>query len=202
MSDYDNQYYFIRKPKKEAKFPFLVPDTNTESRRYRFERQPLESPPLVFGNGNNDVNRRTGIVSVTPDILFAGADLVVRSSVRDQLLAYDIPNLSMHPAVYIDDNDVRHDDYFYLTFTEDFDCWDRTTSEYDDEDPIDSDDEELVEVYSYRLNGTLLDSTPLAQRRLFKMGDDLNGYPCCHEELRPVFDRVHSGAWLVRLSDQ
>ncbi len=203
MTDYDSEYFFIRKPRREPKYPFLVPDKNTEGRRYRYEKQVPGSAPLVFTNGNKDDNKNAGVTSVTPDILFAGADMVVRGEIREKLLPLEIPNLSIHPAIYIDDKDQWHEDYWYLTFTEDFDCWDRDISEYDKEDSVDFDDgDELIQVYSYRLNGKLMDATPLKERTLFKMGGDLNGYPCCHKSVRALFSGVNAGTMLVCLSDQ
>lgn len=202
MSHYDSEYFFIKKPKRQTKYPFLVPDKNTEGRRYSSERQLPGSPPLVFTNGNKEVNQQSGIVSVTPDVLFAGNDIVVRTAIREKLLALDLSNLSMHPTIYIDDNDNWHEDYFYLTFTAEFDCWDRDTSEYDDDDSIEVGGEELVEVYSYRLDGDVLDARPLNERLLFKMGGDLAGYPCCHSSIRFLFSGTDAGTTLVCLSDQ
>lgn len=202
MSDYDSEYYFIRKPKKDPKLPFLVPDKNTEGRRYGFAPQQPGSAPLVFTNGYKEENERDGITGITPNILFAGADLVVRTSIRDKLISEDIPHLSIHPAIYIDDKDHWHEDFWYLTFTEDFDCWDRKTSEYDDEDGDDLDDDDPVQVYSYRMNAELLDNIPLANRRLFKMGGELNGYVCCHKTLRSLFSGTDAGTMVVCLKDQ
>jgi len=201
MTDYDSEYFFITMP-DDPKLPFLVPDKNTEGRRFRFEAQPPGSAPLVFNNGYKDENKRAGIVTATPDVLFSGASLLVRTAIRDKLMVLDIPNLSMHPSIYIDDKDRWNEDYWFLTFTAEFDCWDREKSDADDE-PMKVGSSELVQVYSYRLNTDLLNKTPLPERLLFKMGGDLDGNICCHKSLRGMFSAGGaSGARLQCFSDQ
>ena len=67
---------------------------------------------------------------VPPKILFDGSNLVVNDFIRENLLNYDMPNIFMHPAVYIHDDDKWYENYWYITFTEQFDCWDRKKSTY------------------------------------------------------------------------
>ncbi|NVM79945.1 hypothetical protein FHW83_005787 [Duganella sp. SG902] len=198
----DNEYYFIRKP-DDDRLPFLVPDENTEDRCFRFEPQPQGSPPLVFHNGWRDLQRKNKIVGVTPDILFAGADLVVRDAIRERLLEHRIPSMHMHPVVYIDNAGQWHEDFWYLTFADRFDCWDRTTSEFDEESPpIRLGGFQLQEVYTYCLDEELMRQTPLDNRRLFKMGGDLNAFVVCHSSLSHIFrGNGTSGASLMAIAD-
>lgn len=201
MTDYDSEYFFILKPDND-RLPSLVPDTNTEDRQFRFQAQPMGSAPLIFVNGWKEHDKQKRVAGLTPDILFPGADLIVRTPIREKLLAYDIPNLSIHPAVYIDDEDKWHEDFWYLTFTEMFDCWDRETSDYDqDEPPIRLGGYELHQVYSYNLNKELLDRTPLQDRLLFKMGGTLDGYVVCHKSLCSIFRAGAGGAELQSVAD-
>jgi len=201
MSNYAEEYYFVRLPREQDKLPFLVPDKNTEDRNFRFMPQPMGSPPLVFSNAAAEENRRTGNYVPTPEILFAGADLLVRSNLRDRLLQEDIDHLHMHPAVYIDDKGNWHEDYWYLTFSEQFDCWDRAASDYEqDDDPVRLAGKEFVQVYEYSLDRERIDAAPLGQRKLFKMDGDLNGFVVSHQSLLPLFQSA-SGAWCQRVSD-
>ena len=199
MSKYNEQYYFIRRLKDNDAIPFLTPDENTAGRHYDYKAQPVGSAPLVFHNGFKERSLKKGIVGLVPDILFAGSDMVVKSAIRQKLLLVDIPRLHMHSAIYIDDKDNWHEDYWYLTFTDPFDCWDRETSEYDDEDDGDDDDDPSYEVYRFSLNTDLLDKTPLRDRLLFKMGGQTSEFAVCHESILSIFRA--SGAKIIPIRD-
>lgn len=201
MSNYDDEYYFIEKPKQTPELPSLVPDTNTEDLNFRFEAMPFNAPPLVFHNGWSDRRRRDNIKEVAADVLFEGANLMVRTKVREELLHLNIPHLSMHPSVFVDKDGKWHEDYWYLCFTERFDCWDRNHSTFEDE-PLEMGGMKLFSVYTYALNRKLLDETPLRERLLFKMGGTQDGYVTCHESVARIFRRNgSSGATLSRISD-
>jgi len=202
---YDQEYHFVRRPKDQDSLPSLTPDVDTEDRQFRFMAQPTGSPPLVFFNGARDFQRKHNIPSVkkVPDILFDGANMVIRSHIREALSAQNVQNLHMHPAVYIHDDGKRHEDYWYMTFTERFDCWDRNNSNYEKKDPpIRLGGSEFFSVYDYSLNSDLLDKTPLKQRLLFDMGGAINGYIVCHESISHLFRQDgKSGAELTLISD-
>lgn len=190
MNAYDSQYYIIHKPKGRDDLPFLSPDENTENRNFNFEKQLVGSPPLVFENGSKEYNTKRDVksVKVLPDILFSGTDLVIRSHIREKLLNYNFPHMHMHPTVYIHDNGKWHEDYWYMTFTEEFDCWSRENSDYEQDDPpIRLGGFELYQVYNYSLNEELLDKVPLEQRLLFKMGGSLDAFIICHQKLLGLF---------------
>jgi hypothetical protein len=203
MSDYDKEYYFVRKRPSDRTLPFLVPDKNTEDKNFGFEPQPPGSPPLVFYNGWKDEYRQRRIVTSCPDILFCGSDLVVRTPIRNRLLALNVPNLDMQSAVYIDDRDQWHEDFWYLTFLARFECWDREKSDYEQEiEPIRLGGFELYQVYEYSLDEKLLDNTPLNQRLLFQMGGTILADVVCHESVRHLFDGGgKSGAELTLVTD-
>lgn len=186
MSKYDHDYFFIVKDASDERLPELVPAGDTENRRHQFERQPVGSAPLVFTNGWREDNSSNQVAETVADILFDGADFMVRGHIREGLLVHDIPGLAIHPAVYIDDRETRHEDYWYLTFTEEFDCWDRNTSVYNPK-PLVVAGEKSFNVRSFSLNVALLDETPLEQRLLFKMGATIDGYIACHKSLAPIF---------------
>ena len=186
MSKYDQDYFFIVKDSSDDRLPELVATEVTENRQYQFQRQPVGSAPLVFTNGWREENLANKVKETVADILFDGADLMVRSPIRERLLAHDIPDLAIHPAIYIDDRGVWHEDYWYLTFTAEFDCWDRNTSNYNPK-PLVVAGEKNYNVRSFSLDVELLDRTPLEQRLLFKMGGTIDGYVACHKSLAPIF---------------
>ena len=201
---YEHEYFFIQPPASNPRVPFLSPDQNTANRHYRFEALPLGQAPLTFQNENRAQNRLQGIKSVTTDVLFDGTDLVVRDKIRERLLDRDIPRLHVYPAIYIDDGDKWHEDFWFLTFTERWDCWDRATSDYEQEaPPVRLGGVAYHQVYSYRFDRALMDSTPLAERLLFKLGGTLDAYVVAHESLlTEVFGAPGiNGADYLRVSD-
>jgi hypothetical protein len=204
MRTYDQEYYFIRSASNDS-HPTLTPDKNTEDRRFRFEAQPFGSPPLVFFNGAMEYQKKLhiSVIENPPEILFDGADMLVPNRIRKELLALDIQNLYMHPAVYIHDDGKWFEHYWYLTFTDRFDCWDRNTSTYDQEEPpIRLGGFELHQVYTYSFNKELLDKTPLEQRLLFNIGGALDAFTVCHENILSLFNAGDkSGTKLTLISD-
>lgn len=185
MKKYDQQYFIIERA-DDDKLPYLIADKNTEDRNFQYERQLVGTPPLGFLNGWKDENLAQGIKAIVPDILFAGTAPVVHSPIREVLLNYDIPNLHMHPTFYIHDNGKWHEDLWYMTFTDRFDCWDREHSAYEPE-PLEMGGFKLHSVYTYSLNEELLDKTPLEQRLLFKMGGSIDAFVVCHQKLLGLF---------------
>jgi hypothetical protein len=200
MSAYEQQYYIIYRP-ETAGVPYLAPDEDTVERRFSFQRQPVGSPPLIFTNGWKERNLKKGVKDSVKPILFHGTNLVVSSEIRESLLTHEVPNLFMHPAIYIDDRDQWHEDYWYLTFTELFDCWDRTTSKTS-ASSVDPDGSVCYEVSRYGLDKNVLDKTPLQQRVLFKMGGTGDSYVFCHQSIAGLFRRnAPNGAELTLVAD-
>ena len=198
---YDKEYFFIRKGSDNERLPSLSPSENIEDGRYRYQRQLPGSPPLIFSNGWRDENLAEGIKDETADILFDGSDFMVRGKIWEQLIAFQIPNLSVHPAVYIDDRDVWHGDYWYLTFTDRLDCWDRLTSTYDPK-PIELGGEKSYSMKSYSLDDKVLNTIPLKDRLLFKMGSTSDEMIVCHISLCGKFrGGGKSGAVLQAITD-
>ena len=201
---YTEEYYFIRSPRKRADLPFLTPDESTSNRNYEFEAIPMGQPPLKFYNGLRNVPGAKNTKAVVTDILFSGFNLIVSDRIRERLLNFDLPNLHIFPAIYIDDENQWHEDRWFLTFTQDFDCWDRNTSEYDrDEDPIRLGGQEYYMVFQFAFNEKLLDSTPLEKRLLFRMGGVTNSFITVHQSvLTKIFgDQNLNGAEYVKVSD-
>lgn len=201
---YENEYYFIDKPKDREDLPFLQADKNTTNRNYNFEALPLGQAPLKFFNAWKEECKVKGIKTLVPGIMFNGTDLVVNDPIRERLLNYDMPHLHIYPAIYVDDRDHWHEDRWFLTFTEEFDCWDRETSNYDQEGPpIRLGGFEYYQVYNHKFNAALMDKTPLKDRLLFKLGSTIDAYIVAHESiLYKVFgSSPNNGAEYIKVSD-
>ena len=200
---YEDEYYFICKPKDNDQLPSLTPDKDTANRHFRFEALPLGQAPLRFFNSWKADNLAKGIKSLAPAVLFDGADLVVNDKIRERLLNYEIPNFHIYPAIYIDDKDHWHEDRWYLTFTERFDCWDRNTSDYNDKGGVHSGDQVYYNVFTYKFNEELMRKTPLEQRLLFKLGGTLDAYIVAHVSvITKLFGAPgNNGAEYIRVAD-
>lgn len=196
--NYDEEYSLVEQDVDDPKVPFLKPDENSSSRRFLREGPLAGSPPMVFFNAFKKKNIKSGIVADTTPILFSGFDLVVTSAIREKLLHTTVRNLFMHPAVYIDDKDNWHEDYWYLTFSQEIDCWDREKSRYNKNSPVDVGNERIFEVASFRLDEKVLDSIPLEDRLIFKMGGVLNPVILVHKTVRSIFGAGGNAGALVR----
>lgn len=200
MSDYEQQYYIVRAA-EGRQVPYLGPDENTSEKNFSFEPQPLGAPPLVFTNMQKERNRTEGVKEAVGSILFHANNLVVCTSIRDALLDLHVAGMFMHPSIYIDDQDNWHEDYWYVTFTELFDCWDRTLSDKSTTF-LETDGQKSYDVYEYLFNQEIMDKTPLKQRLLFKMGGTLEAFVFCHESIASIFRRnTPNGARLVLAAD-
>jgi hypothetical protein len=197
MSKFDKEYFFILLPADDD-IPTLTPDQDTVAKGYNRKVQPMGQKPFIFYNGSLEWQQERGIVPKDPsDVLFScgGSDVLLREKRADKLWEeYDIPNLAIQPAIYIDHKKKWHEDFWFLTFTGEFDCWDREHSTYEpDIGPPD------YEVYTYSLNEKLLNDTPLAARQLFKMGGTTDAFVTVHESLVDLF-RVE-GVDIVPIAD-
>ncbi|MCC7601128.1 hypothetical protein IGS61_26815 [Janthinobacterium sp. FW305-129] len=203
MGKFDKEYYFIVSSGNDAN-PMLTPDENTEGRAFRYEAQLIGSPPLVFFNGSFEYQRKNKIPSmkISSCILLSGSNLVIPGSIRDVLLELEIPNLHMHPVAYKHDDKKWYEDYWFMAFSERFDCWDRKFSHYDQEaPPIELGGFVLEQVYSYSLNDELLEKTPLRNRLLFQMGGDLSAFFVCHKSLLKLFNGSQESIHLISIGD-
>lgn len=198
MSKYNSQYYFVHKA-RDDRLPGMTPDEDTANRDFSFGRMPVGIKPLIFHNGNLDWQNKHNVkpTDPPPDYLFCGADVLVKDSVREALWQLEIPRLMIQPSIYIDHKNQWHENYWYLTFLELFDCWDRQASVFNPE-PLTLGGERF-DVYNYSLSEELLDKTPLAERQLFKMGGTLDPMVVVHQSMVKYFRG--SGADLVPIAD-
>lgn len=121
------------------------------------------------------------------------------SYIREKLLALNIPNLALQPAIFIDDWGKWYEDYWYLTFLSTFHCWNRKTSDLGEKVKVV--DEYVYTIYRVGLDDAVMKATPLEQRLLFQL-DTLPGLVLAHKSIAGIF-RVSgdSGALVVSLAD-
>jgi len=198
MNAFNKEYYIIHDSDNE-RLPFLTPDEDTVAKQYDWEVQPLGAKPLIFYNGCYERQKRLGYIPIDPppEVLFNGSNLVVVDRIANRLWDLEIQNLAIQPAIYIDHKDNWHENYWFLTFTARFDCWDRQNSTYEPEPS--GTEPPLYELYTYSLNDELIQKTPLAERRLFKMGGTSDGFIVAHKSIADLF-RV-KGVDVVPIAD-
>ncbi|MDR2209193.1 MAG: hypothetical protein LBE22_09520 [Azoarcus sp.] len=186
MGRFDKEYFFVKHPGDEY-YPELTPDEDTGAKPYRREALPFGQKPLIFRNGALEFALERGVLPVDPppDVLFDGDDLVVRERIAKKLDEFEIPNLAIQPAIYIDHKKKWHEDYWFLTFTKEFDCWDREKSKYNPKpsanNPI------RHNVYVFVLNEDLIQKKPLHERLLFKMGGATLSPVLAHKSIVGLF---------------
>jgi hypothetical protein len=209
MGTLDSEYYFVLKPRQDDSvrdlIPSLSPDEDTAKLPFRYQRIPFGSKPLVFENGAKELFQKRGYTTVKnlPDVLFDGSNPVVRSALREKLLALEIPTLELQPAIYIDDWGKWHEDFWYLTFTSRLDCWDRKTSDYErGMPPVQLGGGTLHQVYQFSLNDQMLGEMPIHERRLFQMGGSLDAFVVAHRSVVGILrGGGDSGAQVLGLAD-
>lgn len=199
MAALDTEYLFVLKDQDES-IPSMTPDEDTSRKPYDSTLLPQFQKPLVFRNGAQGYQRAGGIQarSPPPEVLFDGADVLVSGLIRAKLLGLKLPRVAIQPAIFIDDKDGWHEDYWYLTFLSMLDCWDRTASVFDP-DPLEVFGVLAFGVYQYVLDRAVLEAIPLEARLLFKMGGTTTGFVVVHESIADIFRK--SGVVLVPVAD-
>jgi len=184
MSQFDREYFFVGLDANDLRFPSLTPDEDIVLKPYETE---VLQKPLIFYNGRLEMSLEAKVMPVDPppDILFCGSDLVVRERLAKELDGMEIPNLAIQPVIYRDHKKKWHEDYWFLTFTKRFDCWDRERSYYEPK-PVFT-DPTRYDVLGYVLNEKLLQETPMRERLLFKMGGALLSPVLAHKSIVELF---------------
>ncbi|MBB3222023.1 hypothetical protein [Pseudoduganella umbonata] len=196
MSKYNDEYVFILKNEDDLRLPSLKADITTSQRQYDVEPVPTDSSPYVFFNGWREENIRDGSKDHVANILFEGANFMVRDHIRELLLQRELPGLTMHPSIYLDDAGNRHEGFWFLTFKSELDCWDRDRSTF----MPGTSTRDMV--FNYSLSAEVLNAIPLQQRLLFQMGGTLESPVLCHRSLAAIFrQNGDSGAMLKAVRD-
>lgn len=123
----DESYYLpFHNQKDEVPRLTGIKDTSNRASRNKI----IVGPPLFFTNSYRDENNADGIQEIIPSILFYPPDIIVNDDIKNILSDEFNSNCQFVPAVYIDNDDNWHEDYWYLNFLTRLDCWDRERSIY------------------------------------------------------------------------
>ncbi len=198
MNQYDNEYYIAIEPAGEDHIS-PIPDQTTADRNYEYLKLPINEKPLIFHNSESERDFKRGIIRPLSDVLFDGNDLIVSDSIRNKLIQHDIDGLQLYPAVYIDDKNHWHENYWHLCFYERLRCLDKARASLDgDINPT----EFNIDVDQFRLDKNVLDVIPEEQRLLFKIGETSMGYIFIHQLIVDFFEKnSFSGIRFFKVTD-
>lgn len=182
MSSYNNEYYIVHNLEGDDHI-FLNATKNTAARKYSYMKNDRISEPFFFYNDN----KQSSIKSSEIDIMLDGVDLVISDSARKALKSEAVTGLQFNTAVYIDENDVWNEDFWYLTFFEKLYCLDTLKSEALRGDLVSYGKESSMTINKYSLDASKLDMIPLENRLLFKMGGTSFSYIFIHES---IFEKI------------
>jgi len=124
MTRYDNQYYIAMELAGED-YLGVNPDRKTRSRKLKKTPALIGSAPFFFVNKRADRDKMTGLRRVLTDVILHGVDLIISDNVKESLKEFDLSYIQFHPAVYIDDEDVWHENYWHLMFYNETRCLSR-----------------------------------------------------------------------------
>lgn len=181
--------YYIAMDHEGEQYPVLQPDDDTAGRPFRSQKLS-GSTPLRFRDALKNERQKTGGAELITDIMFCGANLVVKNNVKDVLAPLNLQGLQIYPAVYIDNQNHWHDDYWYLNFYEPLDCLDKTRFEGDEPDDI-NDPFDFYDVDRYALDQDKLSKAGRERSLMFKIARTTLGYIFLHESVADEF-RKHS----------
>lgn len=197
MKNFNDEYYIAFRPSGDDQI-YIKPDLKTSHRKYHFKQLALGGQPLFFLNGfkNEDKNRWP-----LTDLFVDSSGLLISDEVKSNLGNYNIDGMQIYPSVYIDDNDVWHECYWYLGFYKELDCLDRDNSVIETFD-FDDDDDDLLEVKKFSLDKNVLGKIAESDRLIFKIANCSKSYLFFHKKVVDVIVRKNfSGVRFIKVSD-
>ncbi len=201
MSRYDDQYYILFSPPGDDQI-YLKPSEITAKRRY-FYRKLQPGSPLHFEHAYRGEDKNQWKPT---NVLVDSSGMIVTTLFKDAINKFNIADMQTYPSIYLDDDGVSYEDYWYLGFYEELDCMDKDGSDiqefdFDDED-IDEDDDVSLEVYRYSLDEKVLDPIEEEKRLMFKMGACSDKYIFVHQKIVDIFKGLGAqGVRFIKVSD-
>ncbi|ODB37472.1 hypothetical protein BB427_13360 [Pseudoalteromonas sp. BMB] len=201
--DYNNEYYLIlKKYGKDTLYPRAL--QKSADRDYEFEQLVWGKEPLFFENAYRDKDNANGVIRPIPSVLLDATIPIVSSKIRERLKLFNFVGMQLYPAVYIDDGDNYHEDFWCMNFWQELDCWDRAKSKIEKftaEEMLEPDYLKGCDIYKYHLDSEVLDKIPEEERLIFKQAGGLK-YVFVHQKIADIFfEEKATGVNLVKVSD-
>ncbi|MBR8841713.1 DUF1629 domain-containing protein [Pseudoalteromonas sp. JC3] len=201
--DFNDQYYIILKNYSEVTL-HLTALQKSADRDYEFEQLVWGKEPLFFENAYRDKDNANGVIRPIPSVLLDATIPIVSSKIRERLKLFNFVGMQLYPAVYIDDGDNYHEDFWCMNFWQELDCWDRAKSKIEKftaEEMLEPDYLKGCDIYKYHLDSEVLDKISEEERLIFKQAGGLK-YVFVHQKIADIFfEEKATGVNLVKVSD-
>lgn len=176
MNNSNQEYYVIERP-SDLSIPLLKANKNSASKKYWSGDYVYDGQPLVFSNKKKEKNLEKGITEKISSILFTADEIVIDDSLYKTMKELDIEGVNYTPSIYIANNGVWYENYWYVRILNEHDLWCRDKSAFNPEARTSSG---WHYVYKYVLNEDAIERVPMAQRMLFNMGGVSMPVMCAH----------------------
>lgn len=200
MTDYNEQYYISLVPAgDDILFPKL--QKRSAKSRYRIRKYDTNQGPLFFENCWREEDKRMGVKrDPLPDILVEGSELIVPPVLKEYLQHTSIVGMQFVHAIYVDDDDHWHENYWAMNFYERIAALDIDNSEINWK--YSHPEENEYEVVRYSLSSLVLDEIPEETRLVFKIGQANKAYVLVHQKVKDFIDQAgFTGLRLIKVSD-
>ncbi|WP_196161095.1 imm11 family protein [Reinekea sp. G2M2-21] len=198
MSKYDHEYYIPFAPNTEDKL-FWGKHKKTVFRYRHFHRLTLSDGPMLFLNDYREEDAKKGVRTPLPDVFESIGFMLIPKPFMEFLRYFDIPGLQLFPAVYIDDDDVWHEDLWLVNFYEGLDCIDLENSSVKYTLWEEGDD---YRVKKPSLSETVLSEIPEDQRLMFKIAKVDNPHLYCHQRVVDFVREIgYTGIDFIKVAD-
>jgi len=189
----NDSYYICMRDKADGGY-YLKADASTSSRNYYFPKKVEGQSPLIFKSSTSEKDKRNKIERKVTEVLFDGVGMIVSNKVKEILSIYSVDGLHFFPAIFIDDKDKWHENFWYLNFYKNFDCWDRNKSVLEEDEDND--------VLKYYLDESDFMDVGPENRKIFRMGGATMDYIfACDEVVKDIERNDISGIKFYKVSD-
>lgn len=202
MTNYNEQYCILARPRGEDQI-FVGLDSRVSSDSFYYTKPNSGSPEFFFNNRAKKRQLKMGVKWPLTSAFVWVSNVMVDRAHYEALKDFNISNLKYHPSIYIDDEDVWHEDYWFLVFYQELDCWHRKRSEVLDKGEVYSDGTEFPpRLNKFYLDDKVLDPIPEEERLMFAMGGVSNRFIFVHQKIVDIFDRSRAeGVRFIKVSD-
>ena len=198
MKKIQDQYFIIKKPLADE-YPNLKVDKAFARTRFKISMPSPEDGTLKFTNMWRDDNHRDNITETIEDVLFNGVYFLIRDNLYQKFHKKKLYKTGYYPAVYIDDQDQWHEDYWFVTVLNELDCWCRKNSDYDAKNVF---FDGSCSINKIVLDEEIINSIPLEERKIFKLGKSMPSRILVHESLANIILSANvTPECLIPLSD-